>query len=175
MSQDKILKCLIAFVLGYFVARMMRGNGMSVGGDKVIDLTNNDNIKHIIRDTSLKNLEKLLPNKTNDIERIRLGIKDHCYTNKVTDIKNVINCNRKKLKNDCKNDDNCEWVPKKKAICGLNPKIKNNLHISTDQDIKCASKKENECNIDEMCNWSSPCKDCDQVNEMNRLCQPFNK
>ena len=27
-----MLKCLIAFVLGFLVARMMRGNGMSVGG-----------------------------------------------------------------------------------------------------------------------------------------------
>ena len=32
MSEDQILKCLIAFVLGYLVARMMRGNGLSVGG-----------------------------------------------------------------------------------------------------------------------------------------------
>ena len=31
MSEDLLLKCLIAFVLGYLVARMMRGNGMSVG------------------------------------------------------------------------------------------------------------------------------------------------
>ena len=33
MSEDSMLKCLIAFVLGYLVARMMRGNGLSVGGD----------------------------------------------------------------------------------------------------------------------------------------------
>ena len=32
MSQDQILKCLIAFVLGFLVARMFRGNGLSVGG-----------------------------------------------------------------------------------------------------------------------------------------------
>ena len=25
--------CLIAFVLGYFISRMMRGNGLSVGGE----------------------------------------------------------------------------------------------------------------------------------------------
>ena len=31
MSEDLMLKCLIAFVLGYLVARMMRGNGFSVG------------------------------------------------------------------------------------------------------------------------------------------------
>ena len=33
MSEDSMLKCLIAFVLGYLVARMMRGNGLSVGGE----------------------------------------------------------------------------------------------------------------------------------------------
>ena len=32
MSEDSMLICLIAFVLGYLVARMMRGNGLSVGG-----------------------------------------------------------------------------------------------------------------------------------------------
>jgi len=29
-----MLKCLIAFVLGFLVGRMMRGNGLSVGGEK---------------------------------------------------------------------------------------------------------------------------------------------
>ena len=32
MSEDSILKCLIAFVLGFLVARMMRGNGLMIGG-----------------------------------------------------------------------------------------------------------------------------------------------
>ena len=32
MSEDSILICLIAFVLGYLVSRIMRGNGMRVGG-----------------------------------------------------------------------------------------------------------------------------------------------
>ena len=31
MSEDSMLMCLIAFVLGYLVSRMMRGNGLSVG------------------------------------------------------------------------------------------------------------------------------------------------
>ena len=31
MSEDQILKCLIAFVLGFLVARMMRGNGFMEG------------------------------------------------------------------------------------------------------------------------------------------------
>ena len=34
MSEDDMLKCLIAFVLGFLVHRMMRGNGLSVGGKK---------------------------------------------------------------------------------------------------------------------------------------------
>lgn len=34
MSEDFVLKCLIAFVLGYFVARMIRGNGFSIGGQE---------------------------------------------------------------------------------------------------------------------------------------------
>jgi hypothetical protein len=32
MSEDSMLMCLIAFVLGYLVGRMMRGNGLRVGG-----------------------------------------------------------------------------------------------------------------------------------------------
>ena len=32
MSEDEMLKCLIAFVLGFLVGRMVRGNGLSVGG-----------------------------------------------------------------------------------------------------------------------------------------------
>ena len=32
MKEDEMLMCLIAFVIGYLVARMMRGNGLSVGG-----------------------------------------------------------------------------------------------------------------------------------------------
>jgi hypothetical protein len=38
MSEDDMLKCLIAFVLGYLIARMMRGgNGLSVGGEPMKD------------------------------------------------------------------------------------------------------------------------------------------
>ena len=33
MKEDSMLMCLIAFVLGYLVSRMMRGNGLMVGGD----------------------------------------------------------------------------------------------------------------------------------------------
>ena len=34
MSEDKMLKCLIFFVLGYLVHRMMEGNGLSVGAEE---------------------------------------------------------------------------------------------------------------------------------------------
>ena len=33
MSEDLVLKCLICFVLGYLVARMMRGDGLTDDGD----------------------------------------------------------------------------------------------------------------------------------------------
>ena len=36
MSDNEILYCLIAFILGWFVSRMM-GNGFSVGGDVIPD------------------------------------------------------------------------------------------------------------------------------------------
>jgi hypothetical protein len=32
MSEDGMLKCLIAFILGFLIFRMIRGNGLSVGG-----------------------------------------------------------------------------------------------------------------------------------------------
>ena len=35
MSEDSMLMCLICFVLGYLVSRMIRVNGLSVGGGKL--------------------------------------------------------------------------------------------------------------------------------------------
>ena len=35
MSEDSMLKCLIAFILGWLASRMM-GNGFSVGGEDII-------------------------------------------------------------------------------------------------------------------------------------------
>jgi len=32
MSEDSMLKCLIAFILGFLVSRMIRGSGLMVGG-----------------------------------------------------------------------------------------------------------------------------------------------
>ena len=32
MSEDSMLKCLIAFILGFLISRMMQGNGFHVGG-----------------------------------------------------------------------------------------------------------------------------------------------
>ena len=37
MKEDSMLMCLIAFVLGYLVDRMIRGNGLSVGGIDITD------------------------------------------------------------------------------------------------------------------------------------------
>ena len=33
MSEDSMLKCLIAFILGFLISRMMQGNGFNVGAD----------------------------------------------------------------------------------------------------------------------------------------------
>ena len=41
MKEDEMLMCLIAFVLGYLVARMIRGNGLSVGGENEDNVCNN--------------------------------------------------------------------------------------------------------------------------------------
>lgn len=41
MSEDSILKCLIAFILGWLASRMM-GNGFSVGGE-VFNVCKTDN------------------------------------------------------------------------------------------------------------------------------------
>ena len=37
MSEDSMLMCLICFVLGYLFSRMMRGNGLSVGGRTIME------------------------------------------------------------------------------------------------------------------------------------------
>ena len=37
MSQDSMLMCLIFFVLGFLVSRMMRGNGLSVGCRSIME------------------------------------------------------------------------------------------------------------------------------------------
>ena len=57
MSEDLMLKCLIAFVLGYLVARMMRGNGLDFGDEIILD--NNckfvpENIKDFCNDENRK-------------------------------------------------------------------------------------------------------------------------
>jgi hypothetical protein len=38
MKIDEILKCLIAFVMGYLIARMFRGDGLNVGGSSYYDV-----------------------------------------------------------------------------------------------------------------------------------------
>ena len=50
MSRDSMLMCLIAFVLGFLVSHMMRGNGLSVCGkdnvERALDQERHDRIKH---------------------------------------------------------------------------------------------------------------------------------
>ena len=38
MSEEEMLICLICFVLGFMISRMMKGNGLMVGGNKHPDL-----------------------------------------------------------------------------------------------------------------------------------------
>ena len=47
MKEDEILMCLICFVLGYLVARMMRGNGLMVGAESDQELDCCDTIKAV--------------------------------------------------------------------------------------------------------------------------------
>ncbi len=58
MKEDEMLMCLIAFVIGYLVARMMRGNGLSVGGivDNHVDqkLTKNHTYRNFVDMTELR-------------------------------------------------------------------------------------------------------------------------
>jgi hypothetical protein len=77
MSEDLILKCLIAFVLGYLVARMMRRNGLSVGGQ--------NDPKGISREKGLYN-EAIM--KANNIPTIKIGSDNYikCEGDKVNRI-----------------------------------------------------------------------------------------
>ena len=46
MKEEMMLMCLIAFVIGYLVARMVRGNGLMVGGQNRDDIINELNSRH---------------------------------------------------------------------------------------------------------------------------------
>ena len=72
MKEDSMLMCLIAFVLGYLVARMMRGNGLSVGGEEIKCIINNNNVKKLCKKNNLSNEE------CGDIYD---SIKKHCNNN----------------------------------------------------------------------------------------------
>lgn len=58
MKKESILTCLIAFVLGFFVAHMMRGNQLMVGATKV---------HHVHNDaaSSEQHIEQLLDQQVN--------------------------------------------------------------------------------------------------------------
>mgnify|MGYP001392403792 FL=1 len=56
MSEDSMLMCLIAFVLGYLVARMMRGNGFQVDSQqKCVNYLNPGDLCHAGGDCCLPN------------------------------------------------------------------------------------------------------------------------
>ena len=57
MTEDLILMCLIAFIFGYIVSCMMRGNGLSVGCQHGDPINNSTNI-HIEYDSSARESEK---------------------------------------------------------------------------------------------------------------------
>ena len=73
MSKDSMLMCLIAFVLGYLLSRMMRGDGLLIGGENpppspaIVP-----NIGQIINNptpnpTPCKSNRKLYPSIPNDV------------------------------------------------------------------------------------------------------------
>lgn len=89
MSEDLMLKCLICFILGWFVCRMM-GNGFSVGGTKIpqkcFDFMENQcgNIKHksdlYSTDCSncLKDIDQI-PDECNQFGSVDDYFKAYCY------------------------------------------------------------------------------------------------
>ena len=54
MSEDSMLMCLICFVLGYLVSRMIRVNGLSVGGRKTGDGNHGEDIDRNLRISDFK-------------------------------------------------------------------------------------------------------------------------
>ena len=86
MKEDEMLKCLIAFVLGYLVARMMRGNGLSVGGQQYNQ--GEKNVMNQFRDRSL----------------LKLDTRTHCYFNPFNPIHQlrIIKCRIVSRKKNCK-------------------------------------------------------------------------
>lgn len=72
MKEDSMLMCLIAFVLGYLVARMMRGNGLNVGGEEIKCIINNNNVEKLCEKNNLSNTE---------CEDIYDSIKKYCNNN----------------------------------------------------------------------------------------------
>ena len=92
--------CLIAFVLGFLVARMFRGNGLSVGGEEegtinIFDLSYDMNSKcEITRDVWNKNCSNTLYRQFND---------KPCDENWILD---MINSHCRSENNECKFNSN---------------------------------------------------------------------
>ena len=190
MTENKLLKFLIAFVLGYFVAHMMRGNGLSVGGRR--------NGRHKPKTPTPP--PGFIPGNTgppsppfqpsghgilhkiiNQHKRRELGILGYCMAkdsqHEPFKYHTKTGCYLRSTEEKCDKHQSCKWNPPKEEICGLHPDLKNMYGIPEDQDIKCASyHTKNDCNNDkdEMCQWKS-CKDCDIVNKMRELCKSFSE
>ena len=81
MKEDEMLMCLIAFVLGYLVARMMRGNGLNVGGQSA-NMCSIDKVEWDNKCNSIKNGNNSLYN--NNKEKIDFICSQELY-NKAID------------------------------------------------------------------------------------------
>ena len=75
MSEDDMLKCLIAFVLGFLVHRMMRGNGLSVGGK---NFKKQDRKREHWRDKQDRKRERRRERQNRKNEDINLGSNSPC-------------------------------------------------------------------------------------------------
>ena len=68
MSRDSIFKCLIAFLFGFIVFCMTRGDGLSVGGD-VNDVIDKDVIDKAVIDKCSENRNKATLKQKNELKK----------------------------------------------------------------------------------------------------------
>ena len=126
MSEDSMLMCLIAFVLGYLVARMIRGDGLSVGGKENIECSKYNQMKGNCRSdpnceykngkcipfkcptTTAEFIKKIADGGTPNFEDIKEGV---CFDTTSNTIANAIhnqeNCSKSKNK----------WCPFSSSLC----------------------------------------------------------
>ena len=87
MSEDSMLMCLIAFVLGYLFSRMMRGNGLLINPDSEIkdELELDDNINFDEFCTYIKSDALTVDKRNNYCEQLSGGTSCKFGWNQVTD------------------------------------------------------------------------------------------